>query len=127
MSEKPFSMRERLRSFSYAFAGISRLIKEEHNARIHCVIAVLVVLMGILLRISYMEWIVVVLLIGLVLMAEGFNSAIESLSDVVSPEKNAGIKHAKDLAAGAVLLLVIAAVIIGFIIFLPKIWLLLCG
>lgn len=120
-NRKPFSWKERLRSFRYAFAGIARLFRNEHNARIHGVVAVLVIVAGWMFDISTTEWVVIILLIGLVLMAEAFNSAIEALADVVSPQKNEGIKHTKDLAAAAVLLLVIAAVIIGLIIFVPKI------
>lgn len=121
MKQKTFSVKERLRSFRFAFAGIKQLVTTEHNARIHCVVALLVLIAGWFFHISCTEWVIVISLIGLVLMAEAFNSAIEALSDVVSPAKNEGIKRTKDLAAGAVLLLVIAAVIIGLIIFVPKI------
>lgn len=67
-----------------------------------------------------MEWIAVSIVIGAVLAAEAINSAIEALADLVSPEYNAAIKKTKDLAAGAVLITAIAAAIVGFIIFLPK-------
>ena len=70
---------------------------------------------------SRMEWIAVTIVIGAVLAAEAVNSSIEALADLVSPEYNEAIKRTKDLAAGAVLLMAIAAAIVGFVIFIPKI------
>lgn len=121
MNENKFSWKKRFASFSYAFAGIAALVKGEHNARIHCVVAIAVVVTGILLDISQMEWVAVSLCIGAVLMAEGFNSAIEALADKVCKESDPLIKRAKDIAAGAVLIMAIASVAVGLIIFLPKI------
>ena len=76
---------------------------------------------GEILGLSRMEWIAVTIVIGAVLAAEAVNSSIEALADLVSPEYNEAIKRTKDLAAGAVLLMAIAAAIVGFIIFIPKI------
>lgn len=76
---------------------------------------------GALLGLSRMEWVAVVVVIGAVLAAEAVNSSIEALADLVSPEYNEAIKRTKDLAAGAVLLMAIAAAIVGLIIFIPKI------
>lgn len=120
MKNDGFTLRKRLRSFRYAFNGIRLLITKEHNAWIHCFAAVCVVTAGILLEISKMEWIAVVIVIGAVLSAEAVNSAMEALADFVSPEYSEAIKRTKDLAAGAVLLMAIAAAIVGIIIFLPK-------
>lgn len=120
MKNEGFNFRKRLRSFKYAFNGIRLLITKEHNAWIHCFVAVCVVIAGILLGISKMEWIAVVIVIGAVLAAEAVNSAMEAIADFVSPEYSEAIKRAKDLAAGAVLLMAIAAAIIGGIIFFPK-------
>lgn len=117
-----FSWRARGRSFKYAFRGIGMLVGGEHNARIHCVVALLVVIAGFVFGISALEWIAVTLCIGGVLMAECFNSAIEALCDKVSPEHDPLIGRAKDMAAGAVLLFVIAAIVVGLIVFIPKIW-----
>ena len=114
-------MADRLRSFKYAGRGIARLIGREHNAWIHCAAAVCVVIAGFLFRLSGLEWVAVVLCIGAVLAAEGFNSAIEALCDRVSPEYDEAIKHAKDLAAGAVLIFAIMSVVVGLLIFIPKI------
>lgn len=120
MKNEGFTFRKRLRSFKYAFNGIRLLITKEHNAWIHCFVAVCVVIAGILLGISKMEWIAVVIVIGAVLAAEAVNSAVEAIADFVSPEYSEAIKRTKDLTAGAVLLIAIAAAIIGGIIFFPK-------
>lgn len=120
MKNDGFTFRKRLRSFRYAFNGIRLLITREHNAWIHCFAAVCVVVAGILLGLSEMEWIAVVIVIGAVLAAEAVNSALEAIADFVSPEYNEAIKRTKDLAAGAVLIMAIAAAIVGGIIFFPK-------
>lgn len=121
MKNDGFTLRKRLRSFRYAFHGIQLLIRYEHNAWIHCFAAVCVITAGFLTGLSAMEWIVVIFAIGMVLAAEAVNSSIEALADLVSPGYNEAIKRTKDLAAGAVLILAIAAAIIGMIIFIPKI------
>lgn len=120
MKNDGFTLRKRLQSFRYAFNGIRLLITKEHNAWIHCFAAVCVVVAGILLEISKMEWIAVVIVIGAVLAAEAVNSAMEAIADFVSPQYSEAIKQTKDLAAGAVLLMAIAAAIVGGIIFIPK-------
>lgn len=120
MKNEGFTLRKRLRSFRYAFNGIRLLITGEPNAWIHCFAAVCVGVGGFWLGLSATEWIVIVLVIGAVLAAEAINSSVEALADRVSPEYDEAIKRTKDLAAGAVLLLAIAAAIIGAIIFLPK-------
>ena len=120
MKNDGFTFRKRLRSFGYAFNGIRLLITREHNAWIHCFVAVCVVVAGILLGLSEMEWIAVVIVIGAVLAAEAVNSALEAIADFVSPEYSEAIKRTKDLAAGAVLIIAIAAAIVGGIIFFPK-------
>lgn len=120
MEKKRFCLTDRARSFKYAGRGIARLISREHNAWIHCFVAVCVVLVGLWLGLSTLEWAAVVLCIGAVLAAEGINSAIEALCDRVSPDYDEAIKHAKDLAAGAVLILAVMSVIVGLLIFIPK-------
>lgn len=121
MEKKKFSFAARARSFKYAGQGIVRLISREHNAWIHCFVAVCVVVAGALLGLSSLEWVAVILCMGAVLAAEGINSAIEALCDRVSTEYDEAIKHAKDLAAGAVLILAVMSVAVGLIIFIPKI------
>ena len=111
----------RLRSFRYAFAGIVLLFREEHNAQIHATITVLVVVAGVVLRVSPVEWAVLVICIGVVLAAEAFNSSIERIADYLTTERDDRIRDIKDLAAGAVLLCAIAAAIVGLIVFVPHI------
>ena len=112
-------LRSRIRSFKYAFRGIAMLF-DQPNARIHACVAIIVVGCGIWLDLADWEWSVVCMCIGAVLMAEAFNSALEALADKVSPDYDPLIGRCKDLAAGAVLLLVTGVVIAGLIIFLPK-------
>ncbi len=123
MSEdhKSFSMKKRLRSFRYAFSGIRNLLLYEHNSRIHLLLAILAVILGIVLHISLWKWAVLAMAIATVFIAEIFNSAIENLADVVSPGYHEKIKKVKDYCAAAVLLASILAVIAGLIIFLPEI------
>lgn len=121
MKQQRFSVRKRIRSFGYAMKGLRILIREEHNARIHLFVAVCVLIAGAAFQISGMEWISVILAIGLVLSIETINAAIENLADFVSPEKHKWIQKIKDLSASAVLLSVIAAVVVGLIVFVPKI------
>ena len=111
----------RLRSFRYAFAGVKLLFGEEHNARIHATITVLVVVAGIVLRVSPVEWGVLVICIGIVLAAEAFNSAIERVANYLTTERDDRIRDIKDLAAGAVLLCAIASAVAGLIVFVPHI------
>lgn len=120
-----FSLRARIRSFKGAFSGFSALLKFEHNARIHLLILLIVIAAGIILWITWIEWIAILFASGLVFVAECFNTAIEYLSDVVSPEYNMNIKTAKDVAAAGVLISALISVIIGLIVFLPKIYMLL--
>lgn len=119
-TNKKFSSKRRLQSFSYAFNGLKILFKEEHNARIHLVITIAVIAAGIFFRISPIEWIVVCALISLVLAMEIVNSAIENLCDYVNPKHSESIKKTKDLAAAAVLIVAIASATAGFILFMPK-------
>lgn len=112
---------KRGRSFVYAWQGIKSLFGREPNAQIHLTVAILVIAAGFLFNIDRWEWCAVLLCIGSVFMAEGFNTAIEKLCDKVSPDIHPLIKLTKDIAAGAVLLLVIASVAVGLIVFLPYI------
>jgi diacylglycerol kinase len=118
---KPFRLKDRQKSFRYAFSGIRVLLKEEHNARIHLVILILIIIAGIVLKIPASGWLAIVFASGLVFASECFNTAIENLSDVVSPEKNEKIKIAKDVAAAGVLISAITSVLIGIIVFFPAI------
>lgn len=112
---------KRGKSFVYAWQGIKSLFGREPNAQIHLTVAVLVIAAGFFFNIERWEWCAVMLCIGGVFMAEGFNTAIEKLCDKACPELHPLIKLTKDIAAGAVLLLVIASVTVGLIVFLPHI------
>ena len=107
-------------SFKYAFEGILQAYVGEQNLKIHTVIAVLVIIFGFILKISYTEWLVCLVLIGLVLMAEFFNTSIEYLVDLASPEVHPLVKATKDTASAGVLMMAIISAIIGLIIFVPK-------
>ena len=120
MKNDGFTLKKRLKSFTFAFNGIRLLITHEHNAWIHCFAAICVITAGFYFHLNQTEWIAVIFAIGLVLSAEAVNSSIETLCDLVSPEYNENIKKTKDLASGAVLILAITAAIIGLIIFIPK-------
>ena len=122
MKNDGFTLRKRLRSFRFAFNGIRLLVTREHNAWIHCFITVCVLITGGIVGLSGMEWIVIALTIGIVLAAEAINSSIEALADFVSLDYHEAIKRTKDLAAGAVLILAIAAACVGLIIFIPKLF-----
>ena len=111
----------RWRSFQYASEGLLDLFKHQANARLHLAISVLVLIAAIVFDLSALEWIALILLIGMVFMAELFNTAIEYLADQVSTEYSVLIKRSKDVAAAAVLMAAIVAVVVGGIIFIPKI------
>ncbi len=120
MNNQKFSISQRLKSFTYAFSGLKILFKEEHNFRIHLAAAIIVVIGGFLSNISTVEWIAIVIAIGFVFTTEIINTSIENIADFISPAKHEKIKKIKDLAAAGVLVSAITAVIIGVIIFLPK-------
>ncbi|GAP68082.1 diacylglycerol kinase [Bacteroidales bacterium 6E] len=118
---EPFSFQKRIKSFIYAFRGIMRLVKKEHNARIHLVILVLVIVAGLTFKLGTYEWMAVVFASGLVFISELFNTAIEKLADEVDPKWNERIGQVKDFAAGAVLVSALVAIFIGALVFIPRI------
>lgn len=120
-SYRKFSIKRQVKSFKYALSGLKIVFTEEHNARIHLIVSVIVIACGFIFHISIMEWIVICLAIGLVISMEIINSAIENLSDFVSPEYHRLIKKVKDLSAAAVLVCTISSIIAGLLVFLPKI------
>ena len=109
-----------INSFKYASEGIKQSYKGEQNLKIHTFIAILVIVFGFFLKISYFEWLVCLLLIGLVLMTEFFNTAIEYVVDLASPRIHPLAKAAKDTASAGVLIMAIISAIIGLLIFVPK-------
>lgn len=118
--QKSFSIAERIKSFKYAFAGLKTLFLEEHNARIHLVLAAIATALGFVLKISSNEWISLIIVMGLVFICELINTSLEALAYFVSPEKHPQIKKVKDLAAASVLISAFVALLVGLIIFCPK-------
>ena len=117
-----FSFAARARSFVHAGRGLVVLVVTQHNAWIHLAATTAVIAAGVVFEIARWEWAWLILSIGLVLAAEAMNTAIEALADVVSPEFNASVGRAKDLAAAAVLILAIVAALIGVLVFLPHVF-----
>lgn len=115
--QPPLTMNRFFKSFQYAWQGIKLAMAEQRNLRIHLVIALLVIILSFVLQISFIEWCIIIVCIGMVISAELFNSAIEKWVDLVSPERNKKAGDIKDISAAAVLILAIMAAIIGCIIF----------
>ena len=113
--------RKRIKSFIYAFKGIATLFTSQPNARIHGIVLTLVVVAGFYFKVERTEWLAIALVSALVLSAEAMNTAIEFVVDLVSPDYHPLAEKAKDVAAAAVLLAAFGAIIVGLIIFLPKI------
>lgn len=108
--------------FSYAFQGLKYALRTQRNMRVHATIAVLALLLGIILRISALEFAMVFIAIMSVFIAEMFNTVIELTVDLSTPDYHPIAKIAKDVAAGAVLLSAILALIIGLFVFGPHLW-----
>jgi undecaprenol kinase len=111
----------RVRSFRHALDGLCELCRTEQNFRIHIWAAVVVVIAATFLGFDAIEWLFLVLAIGLVLLAEAFNSALERLIDLVQPKEHPLAKHAKDIGAAAVLIASIVTVMIGIILMINHI------
>ena len=113
---------ENKNTFICAFNGIKQAIKTEKNLKFDLIVAVLIIIAGFLFKINYIEWIMCILSIGLVLSAEIMNTAIETVVDMFTREKNELAGKAKDISAGAVLIVAIVVAILGGMIFIPKIY-----
>jgi diacylglycerol kinase len=118
---KKFSLRERIKSATHAWRGIGILLRTTHNAWGHIFFGLLAVYLGFVLKISTTEWLFLVFAIGLVLITETINTSIEIDLDLTSPQPHPHARDSKDVAAAAVLLSVFTAIVVGAIIFLPKI------
>ncbi|MDD3662359.1 MAG: diacylglycerol kinase family protein [Candidatus Pacebacteria bacterium] len=119
--KKRFSIIARVRSANHALRGLGVLIKTTHNFWGHLFFTILAIYLGFILKISHFEWIALVFAVGLVLIVEALNTAFEVDIDLTSPDFNPYARDIKDVAAGAVLLSVLVACVIGLIIFMPKI------
>lgn len=111
-----------LYSFKHAISGFNKAVKEERNMKIHLLLTILVVFLGFVLKVSLVEWIFLLLSIGGVISLELINSSIENVVDLVTEESHPLAKKAKDMAAAAVFFFTVVSVIIGLIIFIPRIW-----
>lgn len=114
--------RDRYRSFGFALRGLGVLVRTQHNARIHLAATASVVVGGWLSEFTTAEWMLLTLTIAMVFVAEALNTAIEFVADAAVPGEHPLIEKAKDVAAGAVLLTAVAAVIVGTLLFGPRLW-----
>ncbi len=124
-SSPPVAPRHRhglIASFGFAFAGIGYLFRTQRNARIHLAVAVIVCVLAAWLRVTRLEWAILVLTIACVLILEGLNTALEAVVDLASPQIHPLAKVAKDVTAGTVLVAATAAVIVGLLILGPPLW-----
>jgi diacylglycerol kinase len=108
-------------SFRYALAGLRELFRRERNFRIHLLAAALVISLGIVLHMSRTEMVIIILLIAMVLSMEALNTAIERFVDSISEKRSPKAKLAKDTAAAAVLITALTSIVIGVVLFIPKI------
>ena len=122
-----FSVRKRIESFGYAIRGMATLLSSQPNAWIHAAATLAVVCLALTLRLDRLEWALLVTSIAIVWAAEAFNSALEWLCDVASPEQHPLVEKAKDVAAAAVLIASIAAAIVGCLVMGPPLWAALSG
>ena len=119
--KKTYSIKRFFNSFIYAGSGIKSAIKTEQNLLLDLICGIVAITGGILLKISMIELAIIIIVIGLVISIELINTAIEYVVDMAMPEVHPLAKLSKDIAAGAVLITTIVALIVGLIIFLPKI------
>jgi undecaprenol kinase/diacylglycerol kinase (ATP) len=121
MESNAFNILSRIWSFKYAYKGLIHIIRYEHNFRVHIFIAFIVFIFGIILNLSLIDWVVIILVIGIVLVTEILNTAIERIVDHISPEFNVQAGIIKDIGACAVLISALIAFIAGLFIFIPHI------
>jgi len=112
----------RIAAFGHAFRGWWTVLKTQHNAWVHSLVATLVVLVGLWLGLPARDWAVLALTIAMVFTAEFINTAIEAVVDLASPAHHPLAKVGKDVGAGAVLVAALAAVLIGLLILGPPLW-----
>ena len=115
-------LKGRWKSLGYALSGAVYLVRNEHSIMVQMTIGVLITIAGFYFEIAAWEWAVQIFAIGLVLAAEGLNTAIERLCDFIHPDHDPRIGRIKDIAAGGVTFAALAAIIVGLIIYLPKVF-----
>ena len=111
-------------SFKYAIQGMIQSFRTEQNMKIHFLIMIMVIILGFWLKIDRTEWMICIILFGIVISGELFNTAIETTVDIAMPYRDKKAKKAKDISASAVLMLAIASAVVGGIIFVPKLMML---
>jgi diacylglycerol kinase (ATP) len=118
-SKARFSLGARLKSFVFAGRGLRSLLIDEHNAWLHLAASIAVAAAGLVLPVSMADWRWLILAIGIVWLAEAFNTAIEDLCDLINPEFDPAIGRIKDMAAGGVLIAAMVAASIGLLTLVP--------
>ena len=109
-----------INSFKYTIEGLLNTTNVERNLKIHFLVTFCVITLGLMVKLSKMEWVICIILFGLVITAELFNTAFEKTLDYINEDYDADIKFIKDASAAAVLVMAISSAIIGLMIFLPK-------
>lgn len=122
MPKKESFLVNRIKSVGFALRGALLLIRTEASIKIQIFITIVMTALGFYFKISNTEWILQIFAIALVLGIEGMNTAVEKIADFIHPEFHEKIGFIKDIAAGAVMMVSIAAAIIGLMIYLPKIF-----
>ena len=112
----------RIQSVGYAFSGLTYLVRSQTNARIHVGCTLAVIALAGWLQVDSMEWALLVLAIAIVWIGESFNTAVESILDLLHPDPHPLVKAAKDVAAAGVLLAAIASTVIGLLVLGPPLW-----
>ena len=119
---RPGRLRRRVASFGHAFRGIAVALGSEVHLRFHAAATVAALGLGLYVGLGRLEWALVALAIGAVWSAELLNTAVEALTDLVSPDYHALAGKAKDVAAGAVLVVALGALAVGLLVFGPPLW-----
>lgn len=122
MSKKEPFLINRIKSIKYAFKGALLLVKTESSIKVQVFIGIVITIIGFFVGLSTIEWIIQTLTIGLIISIESINTVIEEIADFIHPEYHPKIGLIKDLAAGAVFIIAVVAIIIGCIIYIPKIF-----
>ena len=120
MQTQRFSLRRRAKSFHFAFDGLQQFFRTQHNAIVHAVVTVIVIVLSFVTKPSLTEILFITVSIAMVWMAELFNTAIEKICDMICPGRSSRIRFIKDISAAAVLVTAIMAIVVGCLIFIPK-------
>lgn len=120
-------LKSRWKSIKIAFEGLLFVFRTQKNAWVHLSITALVIVVGALVDLSHLEWVVIVITLGMVWAAETFNTAMEVLIDYVSPEQRPVAKTCKDISAAGVLIAALMSILVGVLVFGPHLWGWLCA